>query len=78
MSENTLLYYYLQPPKHNNWHAWIESFRFWDEDDYEYQILSILSITHPWTSVILAEKCDSSCHSTTSFGEDVEGTSYQM
>ena len=78
MSENTLLCYYLQPPKYNNWHAWIESFRFWDEDDYEYEILSILSITHTWTSVILEEKHDSSRHSTTSFSENVVVTSYQM
>ena len=32
----------------------LESFRFWDEDDYEYEIFSILSIADAWTSVILA------------------------
>ena len=32
----------------------LESFRFWDEDDYEYEIFSILSIGQVWTSVILA------------------------
>ena len=78
MSENTLLYYYLQPPKYINWHAWIEGFKFWDEDDYEYEFLWIPSITHAWTSVILEEKRDSSRHSTTRFSENVVGTSYQM
>ena len=32
----------------------LRSFRFWDEDDNEYEIFSILSIGHVWTSVILA------------------------
>ena len=40
----------------------IESFRFWDEDDYEYEIFSILSFSYAWTSVILAGKRDISCH----------------
>ena len=31
---------------------YIESFRLWDEDDYEYEIFSIMSIAHAWTSVI--------------------------
>ena len=35
-------------------HSWpnqsLESFKFWDEDDYEYEIFSILSIVHGWTS----------------------------
>ena len=30
----------------------MESFRFEDENNYEYEIFSILSITHAWTSVI--------------------------
>ena len=57
-----------------------ESFRFWDEDDYEYEIFSILSIAHAWTSVILAEERDSRRLSTTSFSENVlvAGASYQM
>ena len=50
----------------------IESFRFWDKDDFEYEIFSTLSINHVWTSVILAGKRDSSRHSTTSFSENVE------
>ena len=52
----------------------------WDEEDYEYEIFSTLSIAHAWTSVILAEKRDSRRHSTTSFRENVvmAGTSYQM
>ena len=49
----------------------IESFRLWDEDDYEYQIFSILSIAHAWTSVILTGKRDSRRHSTTGFNENV-------
>ena len=59
----------------------IESFRFWDDDDdYEYEIFSILSTAHVWTSVILAGKCGSRRHSTMSFSENVgvAGTSYQM
>ena len=46
----------------------IESFRFWDEDE---EIFSILSIAHAWTSVILAGKRDSLCHSPTGFSESV-------
>ena len=58
----------------------LESFRFWDEDDYEYEIFSILSIAHAWTSVILAGKRDSCRHSTTSFSENVvvAGASYDQ
>ena len=58
----------------------LESLRFWDEDEFEYKIFSILSIAHPWTSVISAGKSDSRRHSTTSFSENVVvvGTSYQM
>ena len=54
--------------------------RFFDEDDYEYKIFSILSIAQAWTSVILAGKRDRRRHSTTSFSEEVvvAGTSYQM
>ena len=54
--------------------------RFFDEDDYEYKIFSILSIGQAWTSVILAGKRDSRRHTTTSFSEEVvvAGTSYQM
>ena len=44
----------------------IDSLRFWDEDDYKYEIFSILSIAHAWTSVILGGKRDSRRHSTTS------------
>ena len=54
--------------------------RFFDEDDYEYKIFSILSIAHTWTSVILAGKRDNRRHTSTSFSEEVvvAGTSYQM
>ena len=38
------------------WETLIESFSFWDEDDNEYEILSI---AHAWASVILAGKHDS-------------------
>ena len=59
------------------WETLIESFSFWDEDDNEYEILSI---AHAWASVILAGKHDSRRHSTTSFSENVvmAGTSYQI
>ena len=58
----------------------LESFRFRDEDNYEYEIFTILGISHAWTNVILAEKRDSRRHTTTSFSENavVAGTSYQM
>ena len=49
---------------------WVESFRFWDEYDYEYEIFSILSNACARTSVILAGKRDSSRHSTTSFSRN--------
>ena len=57
-----------------------ESFRFWDDDDYEYEIFSIGSCVNAWASVILAGKRDSRRHSATSFSENAEvaGTSYQM
>ena len=56
----------------------LESFRF--EDDFEYEIFSILNIARAGTSVILAGKLDSRSHSTTGFSENVEvaGTNYQM
>ena len=58
----------------------LESFRFWDEDDYEYEIFSVPSSAHAWISVILAGKRGSCRHSTTSLSENVvvAGTSYQM
>ena len=58
----------------------LESFRFWDDDDFEYEIFSVLSIAHAWTSVILEGKRGSRRHSATSFRENVgvAGTSYQM
>ena len=40
-----------------------ETFRFWDKYDYEYNIFCILSIAHGETSIILAGKHDSCCHS---------------
>ena len=56
------------------------TFRFFDEDDYEYKIFSILSIGQAWTSVILAGKRDSRRHTRTSFSKEVvvAGRSYQM
>ena len=58
----------------------LESFRFYDEYDYEYEIFSVVSSTLAWTSVILAGKCGSRRHSTASFSENVvvAKTSYQM
>ena len=52
----------------------------WDEDDYEYEIFSILSTARAWTNVILAGKRDSRRPTTTSFSENVvvAGTIYQM
>ena len=58
----------------------LESFRFYDEIDYEYEIFSILSSTLSWTNAILAGKRDSRRHSTTSFSENVVvvRTNHQM
>lgn len=47
----------------------LETFRFWDEEDYEYEIFPILSSAHARTTVILAGKCGSRRLSTTSFSE---------
>ena len=60
-------------------HGLLEIFRFWDENDYENKIFSILSIAHPWTSIILAGKCDIRHDSTLSFNGNVvvAETSYQ-
>ena len=58
------------------------SFRFNDEDDHEKlnEIFAILSGARVRTNVILAGKCDSHRHSSTSFSENVvvAKTSYQM
>ena len=74
----------LAPPKvHLGWvigQEVLENFRFWDEGNYKYEIFSILSIAHAWTSVILAGKRDSRRHSSQGFSENVvlTGTSFQM
>ena len=61
-------------------HCKIESFRFWDENDYEYEMFSIVSSARAWGSVILAGKLGSRRQSTRSFSGSVvvAGTSYQM
>ena len=58
----------------------LENLRFWDQDDYDYEIFPVLSVTHAWASVILAGKRDSRRHSTTTFSENVlvAWKSYQM
>ena len=33
--------------------GFVTELRFWDDDDYDYEISSILSSAHAWTSVIL-------------------------
>ena len=57
----------------------LNKYRPFDQSDYEYKILSVLS-ARTRTSVILAGKRGSRRHSTTSFSENVEvaETSYQM
>ena len=45
----------------------IENFRFWDEDDYEYEIFPVLSSALAWTTVISVRKRDSRRYSATSF-----------
>ena len=54
----------------------IESFRFWDENE----IFSVLSTARAWTNVILAGESDDRRDSTTSFDENVvvAETSYQI
>ena len=49
----------------------VETFRFWDEYNYEYEIFSILNSACAWTSVIFAGKHDYRRHSTKSFSENV-------
>ena len=56
-------------------HCTIESFSFQDENDYEYEIFSIVSSACAWGSVILAGKRGSPRHSTTSFSECRSGGS---
>ena len=58
----------------------LETFRFKDRNDYDYEIFSILSSARAWTSVILAGKRESLRHSATNFGEStiVAETSSQM
>ena len=59
----------------------IESFTFSDDDDYEYEIFSILiRIEHMRTNIILVGKCDSHRHSTMGFSKKVvvAGTSNQV
>ena len=60
--------------------VWLESFRFEEDNNYEYKIFSILSIAGAWTGVILAGKRDSHGHSATKFSMNVvvAETSYQM
>ena len=55
----------------NTNHLIIESFRFQDEDNYEYEIFLILSSACVWTNVILMGKHDSRRNSTASFRENV-------
>ena len=49
----------------------MESSRFDDEGDYEYEIFLTLSSARALANVILAEKRDSLRHSTTGFNENV-------
>ena len=48
----------------------LESFRFENEDDYEYQIFSILSSAGAWASVIFAGKRDSRRLSATGYSKN--------
>ena len=59
--------------------ASVESFRFYDEDDHENEVFSMLSSARARTNVILAGRCGSRRQSTTSFSENVvvAETSYQ-
>ena len=49
----------------------LESFRFQNENDYEYEIFSVVNSARAWASVILAGKRGSRRHFTTSFSENV-------
>ena len=55
----------------------LETFRFYDENDYEYEIFAIVSSARAWGSVILAGKRGSRRHPTMSFVVVVK-TSFQM
>ena len=56
---------------HSNTYKQIESFRFYDENDYEYEIFSIVISAQACRSITLAGKRGSRRHSTTSFSESV-------
>ena len=47
----------------------LETFRFWEEYDYEYEIFSMVSSARAWAGVIWAGKRGSRRHSTTRFSE---------
>ena len=50
-------------------HGVTQSFRFEDDNNYEYYIFSVLSSAHAGASVILAGKSDSRRHFTTGFSK---------
>ena len=58
------------------WNSWV----YLGEDDFEDGILTMLSSTRAWTSVILTGKRDSRRHSITSFSKDdaMAETNFQM
>ena len=58
----------------------IDTLRFLDKDDYDYEIFSLLRSAHAWTRAILAGKRDSRSPSTTSFSKNVVlvETGYQV
>ena len=69
-----------RPRPFGHWAPKLETFRFWEEYDYEYEIFSMVSSARAWAGVIWAGKRGSRRHSTTSFSESVivARTSYQM
>ena len=68
-----------RPPLSHASLVMLESFRFEDEGDYEYENISILSIARA-SQLHFGGKRDSRRHSTTGFSKNVlvVGTNYQM
>ena len=82
LKSNSKCFWSILKLKSNHWNVpgEIETFRFWDKYDYEYEIFSILSIACALTGIILVGKHDCGHHSLMSFNKNVvvTETSYKV
>ena len=82
LKSNSKCFWSILKLKSNHWNVpgEIETFRFWDKYDYEYEIFSILSIACALTGIILVGKHDCGHHSIMSFNKNVvvTETSYKV